>query len=314
VTIHPLRSAPSPELAKALAEFESRFTYPLGPGRSFRISHGEDYPRFFRAIGNATCFVAERACRVVGAVSVAVRPIMTPDGSLRQAAYIGDLKVDPEERGSLVFLRLAQAADAWARPQVTAAYGVVMNGTPASPTEYTGRVGVPSFLQLGKVIVLRLSTAIESSNECLQITHPKNGEDCFRNLSRGRYAALGGDPTERSEMEPHWLVHPDGLACGRLEDTYRAKRLFVNDGTEMQSTHLSCFAWRTPQAAVELIHAALHQAAQAGLPSLFVALAEADMQLLEPLLHPIEKVIAPATIYGVGLESDRVWNINSSEI
>ena len=45
----------------ALARFEEQFTYPLGPGRTLRISHGDDYPRFFRAIGDAACFVAERS-------------------------------------------------------------------------------------------------------------------------------------------------------------------------------------------------------------------------------------------------------------
>jgi hypothetical protein len=52
--VHQLCSAPSPSQAKALAEFEGQFNYPLGAGRSFRISHGEDYPRFFRAIGKAS--------------------------------------------------------------------------------------------------------------------------------------------------------------------------------------------------------------------------------------------------------------------
>ena len=110
MTLYRLREPPEPTLARALAEFERRFTYPLGPGRSFRISHGEDYPRFFRAMGPATCFVMEQGGRVVGALGVAIRPLQFPDGIRRPAAYIGDLKVDPDVRGSLVFLRLAQAA------------------------------------------------------------------------------------------------------------------------------------------------------------------------------------------------------------
>jgi hypothetical protein len=313
MTVHALRTLPSFEMANALAEFESQFTYPLGPGRSFRISHGEDYLRFFRAMGNATCFVAEQAGRVTGTLSVAVRSITEPDGNRRPAAYIGDLKVDRDARGSLAFVRLAQAADAWARPQVTAAFGIVMDGTPASPSEYTGRVGVPSFLQLAKVIVLRLPTSTESDGGC-HIVDATRGEDCFRTLSRGRYTAEGGNPAERSAMEPRWLVHPEGLACGRLEDTRLAKRLIANDGIEMQSAHLACFAWRAPEAAAQLMRAARRHAAQAGLPSLFVALAEKDMEAVGPSLVSLEKVVAPATIYGVGLQSGQTWNINSSEI
>ncbi|MGA2231199.1 MAG: N-acetyltransferase, partial [Tepidisphaeraceae bacterium] len=275
MTLHELREPPTVTLASALAEFEARFAYPLGPGRSFRISHGEDYPRFFRAMGRATCFVAEREGRVTGALSVALRPIIEPAGSQRLAAYIGDLKVDPDMRGSLVFLRLAQAAQAWAGPVVSAAFGVVMDGTRASPTEYTGRVGIPSFLEMGKVMVFRIPTEIESNGGGV-IVDAKKGEDCFRNLSRGRYASLGGSPSVRSVMEPLWLVHGDGSSCGRLEDTRLAKRLISSDGIEMQSAHLACFAWRTVEAAVQLIHAARFHAAKAGLPSLFVAIAQRD--------------------------------------
>src|SRR5947209_14573153 len=155
MTIHALRDRPTPQLARALAEFERRFTYPLGPGRSFRISHGDDYPRFFRAMGPATCFIAQKEDRVIGALGVAIRPLLMPDGNQRAVAYIGDLKVDPDARGTAVFLRLALAAVAWARPQVDAAFGVVMDGTAASPATYSGRAGIPAFLAAGKISVIR---------------------------------------------------------------------------------------------------------------------------------------------------------------
>jgi acetyltransferase (GNAT) family protein len=311
--VRALHMTPEPQFADSLAEFESQFTYPLGPGRSFRISHGDDYPRFFQAIGNAMCFVAERAGRVCGTLSVAVRSVTLPDGGQQQAAYIGDLKVDPAERGSMVFFRLAQAADAWARPQVTAAFGVVMDGTRVSPLSYTGRVGVPSFLELGKVIVLQVPTAVDSLG-AIQVVPTKEGEDCYRILRRGRCVPLSGDPAVRSVIEPRWLASPALLACGRLEDTRRAKRLIGNDGIEMQSAHLTCFAWRTPRAAAQLIHAARHCAAQEGLPRLFVSLAEADMEALGSQLESIDKVIAPATVYGAGFERNQLWSINTSEI
>ena len=43
--IHQVSGPPSAPLARALAEFEEPFTYPLGPGKSFHITHGEDYTR-----------------------------------------------------------------------------------------------------------------------------------------------------------------------------------------------------------------------------------------------------------------------------
>jgi len=154
--VHSLHDPPAPAIARALAELEEEFTYPLGPGRTFRISHGDDYPRFFRAIGAARCFVAEQQGRVVGALGVAVRRLILPDGSERTTGYIGDLKVAVEARGSLVFLRLVRAGDAWVRPQITAAFGVVMDGTPTTPAVYTGRAGIPAFREVGKMVIWRL--------------------------------------------------------------------------------------------------------------------------------------------------------------
>lgn len=316
MTLHALRMQPPENLSGALADFESKFDYPLGPGRSFRISHGDDYPRFFRAMGAATCFVAEKEGRVAGALGVAIRPLRMPNGSEQMAAYIGDLKVDPGARGTLVLLRLAQAADAWARPQVTAAYGVVMDGTRASPADYSGRAGIEAFLQIGKVFVLRFETALPRSESFDRswVATPEHGLAVFRSLSHGRYAGLGGNPQERSESEPLWLVDPAGAACGRLEDTRRAKRLIDSDGTEMISAHLACCAWRTPRAGAALIRVACGIASTRGFPALFTAIAEQDLEPLEQSLGNLSKVIAPATVYGAGLQAGAAWNINSSEI
>lgn len=314
--VHALRDKSPPELANALAEFEARFTYPLGPGRSFRISHGEDYARFFRAMGPATCFVAQTEDRVVGTLGMAIRPTLMPDGSARRVAYIGDLKIDPAARGGVVLLRLGLAALAWGRPQVSAAYGVVMEGTPASPATYSGRAGLPAFLQVGRVMVLRFATGggATSESDPRWVVSPDYAMECYRSLSRGRYAAWGGAPAERSEIALVWLMHPNAAACGQLEDTRRAKRLTDESGAEMLSAHLSCFAWRTPAAGAELIHQARQRAAVLGFPALFVSVAECDRGPLADALGDVETVVAPASVYGAGLSAGSAWNINTSEI
>src|SRR5258706_2631104 len=148
--IHQLSTLPSPSLARALEEFELPFTYPLGPGKFFRISHGEDYSLFFRSQGEASCFIAEHQGRVVGALGTVIRRLRMPDGTERSAAYFGDLKIAPEARGGTVLIRLARAADAWVRPRVQAAFGVVMGGTSLTPDAYTGRVGIPGFQDVGR--------------------------------------------------------------------------------------------------------------------------------------------------------------------
>jgi hypothetical protein len=267
-------------------------------------------------MGSARCFVAEDNGRVIGAVGVAIRPILLPDGSEQSVAYVGDLKIDPASRGTLAFLRLAQAALDWARPQVSAAYGVVMDGTRASPGSYTGRVGIPAFIKLGEILVVRFTTFDETPARDFSrwVATDAVGTQCYSTLARSRFTPIGGSPAIRSGIVPQWLVHPDGLACGRLEDTRAAKRLIDSDGNEMVSAHLACAVWKTPRAGVELIEAANWFALEARLSGLFTSVHPPDLIALDAALAPRNRVIAPATLYGVGLQTGSTWNINTSEI
>ncbi len=316
--IEMLLGTPSPDLlAVRLEEFESAFTYPLGSGGSFCISHSPDYTRFFRSMGTAACFVALRGDRVIGTLSVAIRDLTIPDGSVQKTAYIGDLKVAAEARSSRALVRLAQAADEWARPQVTAAYGVVMAGTGTLPADYSGRAGIEFFQIVGRVILLRLPTAAMPSAAATPASPllSTEGRGRRRRLCyHGKFSAEGGVPATRSEIEPTWLVLPDGTARGRLEDTRKAKRLIGSDGIEMLSAHLSGFVYQTPGAGVELLRGACAAAKSHGLPALFVSIPESQFPALDAALGPIEKVTAPATIYGAGLEPGADWIINTSEI
>jgi hypothetical protein len=114
-------------------------------------------------------------------------------------------------------------------------------------------------------------------------------------------------------MTPVWLMSPEGSACGFLEDTRKAKRLISDDGHEMLSAHLSCFAYYNVAAGARLIGAGLNRALHAGLPSVFVSVAEADAQALAGALTQFAVHPAPATVYGTGLEPG-CWNINTAEI
>lgn len=312
--IHSLCGPPPNSLASALERFESEFTYPLGPGRSFRISHGEDYPRFFRAMGEARCFVAERNGVVLGTIGVALRPLWLPSGEECTAVYLGDLKLTAHARQGRALLRLAEVVQQWVGGRTQAAFAVVMDGTRATPTRYTGRLGIPQLGDLAKVIVLRIATGGTDLKCNATATADEAGTACYRQLSMGRYACPGGTCAERSAITPHWLTLSGDRACGRLEDTRRAKRLIADDGQEMPSAHLSCFAYRDPASAVELAQAARVTAASLGFPALFVAVPPADADTIRRGLGSTEVVAAPATIYGTGLEAGRLWNINTAEI
>ena len=312
--VHTWSAAPPAEWSQALARFEAQFTYPLGPGRSFRIVHGDDYPRFFRAMGEAACFVAERECEVIGALGTALRRVLMPDGRECAAIYLGDLKVAPAARGGRALLRLAEVAQQWAAVRAEVAFSVVMDGTAATPPRYTGRLGIPPFCELDRVLVLRLPT-LADTGLCgsSRTTDAAEGSACYRRLSRGRHACLDGAPEERSQMAPLWLVTDDGRACGRLEDTRRAKRLIGDDGAELNSAHLSCFTFSDTQAGAELLQAARSHTARLGFPALFTAVAPADAAPLCAGLEEKDVVTAPATVYGAGLRPGP-WNINTAEI
>jgi hypothetical protein len=315
MNVHPLSAAPPPELARALERFEEQFRYPLGPGRFFRIAHGEDYPRFFRAMGEGACFVAEREGSILGVIGAALRRLALPSGEERLVVYLGDLKIDPSARCGRALPRLAEAVRQWVAARAEAAFAVVMDGTPATPTRYTGRLGLPLFSELGQITVLRLPTARSSlHSDDRWLTTAERGESCYLRLSTGRYACPGGNPAERSEMEPLWLLEPGGRACGRLEDTHRAKRLITDDGLEMRSAHLSCFAYQDVSAGVKLLRVALGHAARRGLPALFLAVAASEAKGFGQPLEELGPVLAPATIFGAGLQSGPFWNINTAEI
>ncbi len=319
-----LHAAAAPSLGGALEEFERQFVYPLGPGRSFRISHGTDYARFFRAIGGGqgVSFVAEDASgEVLGTLGVALRPMQWPDGSTRLAAYVGDLKVVRDLRAAQTLLRLALAAFAWGRPLgAVAVYGIVMDGTPSSPSSYTGRFGIPAFQSLAGLRVLRLPVGPDSGgamDESIGAPLPEV-EELYAKLSARvpAFAPLGGAPGLRSAMTPVGLLTPDRTACGVLEDTRLAKRLIGNDDAEMCSAHLSHFACTHPAAGLTVIREAMRRTAQGGNASaLFVSIPASDEALLQLLraAQP-ELVDAPATIFGAGLPSDCAWNVSTSEI
>lgn len=310
-----LHSTPPPRLAAALSRFEEQFHYPLGPARSFRICHGDDYPRFFRAIGEAACFVAEREGRVLGVLGAALRTVVLPNGAGRRAVYLGDLKIDESCRGGRVLPQLAEAARRWADGRADGAFAVVMDGTRVTPSRYTGRLGMPLLEELAKVHVLRIETAgFDAFVADAWQASAEQCDACYLRLSLGRHACPGGNTGERSAMAPLPVVAPDGRACARLEDTSRAKRLIADDGTEMSSAHLSSFAYRDARAAADLLKRCLAHAAARGMPALFLSVPAQDGEEILRYLGRARVVTAPATVYGTGLGTGHLWNINTAEI
>src|SRR3954465_12466184 len=128
--LHPLREAPPAWLAEALERLEARFTYPLGEKVRFRIRHGRDYMPFFKAMGDATVWVAERGGEVLGTLAAIPRTIHLPDGQSQRTAYLCDLKITSGPHAGRTLATLAQTVNtALAGIGIRSAYSVVMTGT-----------------------------------------------------------------------------------------------------------------------------------------------------------------------------------------
>jgi len=314
--IFALDRPPDGMLARALDRFEHRFSYPLGATQRFHVLHGADYSRFFRAIGKARCLVAEDGGEIVGSLAAVIRRIWLPDGTDAEVGYIGDLRVAPEARSGWTLLRLAEEAAGWVRLSAKTCFGVVMDGTAATPDRYTGRAGVPAFDAIARVLIARIptSSAFGSAGTRVARVESQAASRCFRDLSAGRYATPCANPAERSLSEPVWLSRLDGSACGCLEDTRRAKRLILEDGSEMLSAHLSCFAYRDAARGGALMRDALARARKLEFPALFVAVTATDAASLLSGLEDCGATLAPATVFGHELARDVDWNVNTSEI
>lgn len=337
--IEPLPDVSSSGQAAALGAFEAEFRYPLGAGRWFRIEHGQDYGRFFASIGESRTWIAESLAQIVGAISAARVTLRAPCGESQSAAYFGDFKVrlaNPRQSAGWVAAGLLRRAADWAQSYTRRGLAIVMDGTAVAPEKYTGRLGLPPFTRIGHVTIWRMEPppARNIRQECTRIAAGELG-DHFRRLTAGSYIlehpltqpslshGVASRRPERSVMRPRCWLHASESACGLLEDTRLAKRLYVDDGAEMVSGHLSCLAFQDPRAAVDLIQMALSACAPHGIRALFMALPDhrADELSSSPAWKewtagwPQGAVLSTgAAIWGTGLESGFDWYLHTAEI
>jgi hypothetical protein len=300
--IHRITDPPTPEMARKLAEFEKEFVYPLGSSDSFTISHGEDYPLFFRGMGNARIHLAETSGVIVGAQAVVERNVSLADGTEIPAAYFCDTKVVSQMRGGMVLGRLAIAAcKETLAAGIHSGFSVVMDGSKTTD-QHTGRLGIPQFEELARLVILRFDTAADFKGfPDIQNFHIQK---CHR--------PHGGNPALCSEMKPLEL-NVDG-ASGLLLDTRLGKRLWKSDGTEMISAHLTSLRFSSAHSLSKLIHTAIEAAAGMGIPGLFLALPEA-LFTAETLRDVTSGCAtgASARVYGTGLPKGD-WIVDTSEI
>jgi len=303
----------APELAAEIARFEAGFTYPLGPTTRFRISHGDDHTRFFRAIGPACCAVALHNDRVLGLLAAAIRPMRLGTDPAQPVGVLGDLKIDPEARSGVVLRGLLHTISAWLRERTQTALGIVMDGTAVTPDRYTGRLGIPGFPLLTQLTILRVAarpgpTPWRAPAATALAAHARLTASC--GVAVPRPTAV----VERSRMTPQWFCAPDGSACGRVEDTALAKRLITTDDVDLQTAHVSAFAWNDVVNGATLLRQAAALAAIHGHEGVFVAIpaGEADGLCAALSDHPHQR--ATAGLYGAGAPPALRWLLDSAEM
>ena len=310
-----LPTIPDVDMAARLETFESQFSYSLGEASRFRISHSPMYTAFYRSQGEwSVCLLAVTdAGEIAGTVSATIRTLKTPTGSKLNVAYIGDLKVAPHLKTQRPLIAIAKELRKRLEPLVDAAYGVVMNGTSSVPSNYTGRLGIPSFVPFAALNILRFSTEkiLEAKANVIDIYE---GHALYELLTQDGYAFSLGTPALRSNIVPCWYAAHDKKACGMLEDTRRAKRLFMDSGEEILSSHLSYFAVADGQAAREVIITALVKSRALGFHGMFLTLDDKDMRIVAPFLGGLTYSNAPATIYATKTLHPFRMKVNSSEV
>jgi hypothetical protein len=306
MTLHCLSDPPPVWLGEALERFERQFSYPLGAGQRFRISHGRDYLPFFQAMGTASVLVVERAGEVLGTLTRVERLASLPCDNFapKLVHYLCDLKVAASSRGSRVLPLLMRET----RLQIEASgslscYAIVMGGTGRLPTDYTGRVSIPRFEKLGDIMIVRVSAATSEPQSL------KSGD--FRHMDNS-IRITGGQHALRSSMTP--ISVREGDASAVLEDTRRGKRLWIDGAGELLSAHLSHFQFQTIPAAATLLQKAAIKAQRSGFPAFFTAMPQAIWNQLQPALHDLSVQESPASIFGHHLPSNCDWWIDTAEI
>jgi len=301
-----------PHLCDEMADFELSFRYPLGCDNSFRISHGEDYGRFFRSIGKSRIYLARHHdSQVLGCLVVVQRSLRLKD-SQTNCLYVGDLKLRPGVNGKVLYCLIREAYEDLYQERDIPQYCVVMDGTKHAPSDYSGRLGLPKFEKRGQISILRCPYSNSSKDKNFEELDLSSAQALSEELNQSDYSFPLSRPAVRSEAKPRAFALKDGSAVCVLEDTLASKRLYDERNREIVSGHFSSFQYDSPQSAVHLINALMGQLKPEKYPAFFFSVPECYSEQFLQLMPQAQ--LAQATVYGRNIEYSSSWQINTSEI
>jgi hypothetical protein len=182
----------------------------------------------------------------------------------------------------------------------------VMSGTACLPSDYTGRVGIPSFEKIADIMILRMTPGKPSQTDS---TAPIASTASTATDARPDCVVMGRRRELRSQM------NPIPLAGGAwLEDTRRGKRLWTSNGAELMSAHLSSFRFDHATEGARIIQSALERAQSLGFPAVFSAVPASRYPALRAALTTVSVQEAPAAIYGHSMDAHWDWWLDTAEI
>lgn len=311
---HILHDNPEQPLQDKLEAFEQQFHYPLGEKHWFSISHGEQYLDFYLAMGPAVCVVAENEDGVQGTICAVTRQIVHPNNKHSQSiVYVGDLKVSPSYRGSSVSYRLMKCLTKCYQGQSMPVMCVVMDGTKATPEQYTGRAGLLALQATRKIHVIQLAAKKVAQNHETSDLSLEEGFKLFSALETEPY--FKAYQIQKRCEEPYFWVSENQEACGLFENTRAAKKLYLENNKEIKNAHLSYISFKTPESAKRLLETVSHIAYEKRYEAVFLGLTEETHQQLSPVLSELPiKNKSLATVYATEDLNISRFQINTSEI
>lgn len=282
-----------PQWQEALSSFERQFHYPLSDSLSFSIDHGPDYSAFFRSQGDGHVFAAVKDEQVIGVLACAIKSVVI-EGKTQRVAYLGDTKLDKSKATPFTLYRLFKTAQSELQNRVDIAYSIVMDGTEATPQNYTGKMDIPLFEKHRDLMIVRIDSTHGEPSKTIRSS--SNAYDLYTNLCTDIVLPQTQSHV-RSLINPCWFFEKEA-AVGLIEDTRRAKRLHLQDGAELVSSHLSFVAFNNVESAEKMIKHVLHYAHILDIPGVFMALTTDQYHALQPFLESCKAHVTKGTIYG----------------
>ncbi len=272
-------------------------------------------------MGDSVIVVVENEGKILGVLSAAIRKLHLTENKTEKWLYIGDVKIEPSERGRHVLKRLFVATRTWVGNRCTKGYSVVMDGTGVTPHMYTGRLGIPEFRAIQSVKLLAFSTqSFKQHSVDSAMVHMSEDPSSFAEIMKAIRTRSPAprwsieNITFRSRLSPVCFTVPRTGCIGFLEDTRCAKRLYDSDSDELLYAHMSNVQYESIEELVPIVVEAARTAHTHGLTHMLLAVPATECSILTDAFDKTQYDVFSSTVYATEKTKGYEIPISSSEI